>query len=144
MNDILNRVQTDFSKFQKSVSREGELLIEKLLDSANKAANSPGVVEKREKIERLFETQYKKFEPTLDRFYKDVKGTAEKYGVDVHKIEKSVIATTQNAARRFGFDWETTPATATDIPVDRAPKADGSHAESPKKKPGRKKGTKKA
>ncbi len=146
MNAILNRVQTDWTKIQKTLEKESEVLVDRLLTAANKAANNQAVLEKRRELERLVETQYKKFEPKLDRFYKDLKGTAEKYGVNVQKLEKGVIATTQSAARRF--NWNLSQSEAPLETEVAAPHVDEeeelAQSVSGKKKPGRKKGAKKA
>jgi hypothetical protein len=146
MNAILNRVQTDWTKFQKSLEKESEVLLDKIVTAANKAANNERVVEKRRNIEKMVESQYKKFEPTLDRIYKDLKGTAEKYGVNVQKIEKGVIATTQSAARRFNLSFAPAGASFETAPPAAPSHEDGEEVETPasKKKQGRKKGSKKA
>ena len=141
MSDILHRVQTDLSKLQKTIEKEGEVLLDKIKTAANKAASNKNVVEKRKEIGLLVEAQYKKFEPTLDRIYKDLKGTAEKYGVDVEKIENGVKATTERAAHHLGLG-KYSPTKAPKKAAEKAAEHLGSTGE--KKKPGRKKGAKKA
>ncbi len=101
MNEILTKVQTDLNKLQKTLEREGEVLISKIKDAATKAASNKSVVAKRKEFEKLVETQFKKFEPALDKFYKDLKVTAERYGVNLDKIEDRVKTTTGKATGRL-------------------------------------------
>jgi vacuolar-type H+-ATPase subunit E/Vma4 len=103
MNDLLTKVQTDLSKLQKTLEREGETLLKKIKEAADRAANNKNVVNGRKEIEKLVETQYKKFEPTIDRFYTDLKSTAKKYGVNLDTLEKSVKTTTAKAADHLPF-----------------------------------------
>ncbi len=95
MNDILAKVQKDLTKLQKTIEKEGEVLIGKLMTAANKATSNKNVVQKRKELEKLVETQIQKLEPAFEKFYTEVKSTAGKYGVDFEKIEKKVRASTK-------------------------------------------------
>lgn len=95
MNEILAKVQKDLSKLQKTIEKEGEVLLGKLMVAANKATNSKNVREKRKELERLVESQIQKLEPAFEKFYSEVKTTAGKYGVDIDKIEKKVRSKTR-------------------------------------------------
>lgn len=101
MNEILNKVQSDLGKLQKTLEREGEVLLSKLKDAANKAAANKSVQAKRKEIEKLVETQIKRFEPALDKFYSELKTTASKYGVDMEKVETKVRSAKEKAASTF-------------------------------------------
>ncbi len=101
MNEILNKVQSDLGKLQKTLEREGEMLLSKLKDAANKAAANKSVQAKRKEIEKLVETQIKRFEPALDKFYSELKTTASKYGVDMEKVETKVRSAKEKAASTF-------------------------------------------
>lgn len=90
MNEILNKVQKDLSKLQKTIESEGEVLLGKLVAVANKATSNKNVVAKRKELEKLVEKQISKLEPAFEKFYKEVKTTAGKYGVNIEKIEKKV------------------------------------------------------
>jgi len=90
MNEILNKVQKDLSKLQKTIETEGEILLGKLMSAANKATSNKNVVAKRKELEKLVESQIQKLEPAFEKFYKEVKTTAGKYGVDMEKIESKV------------------------------------------------------
>ncbi|HYX36536.1 MAG TPA: hypothetical protein VE954_25795 [Oligoflexus sp.] len=103
MNEILTKVQVDLNKLQKTLEREGEVLIGKIKDAANKAASNKSVVEKKKEFEKLVDTQIKKLEPAFDKFYKDLKVAAGKYGVNLEKLEKSVKTTTEKAASRLNM-----------------------------------------
>lgn len=102
MNEILNKVQNDLGKLQKTLEREGEMLLGKLKEVANKAASNKNVQAKREEIERLVEKQIKRFEPALDKFYSELKTTAGKYGVDMDKVETKVRDVKEKAEAKLG------------------------------------------
>ncbi len=110
MNEILNKVQVDLNKLQKTLEREGEVLISKIKDAANKAAQNKSVVEKKKEFEKLVDTQIKKLEPAFDKFYKELKVTAGKYGVNLERLEKRVKTTTEKAASRLNMQSKTTKA----------------------------------
>lgn len=113
MNDILNKVQTDLSKLQKTLEREGEVLVNRIKVVANKAATNKSVVAKKKEFEELVDSQIKKLEPAFDKFYNELKVTAGKYGVNLDKIEKSVKSTTEKAASKLHLkNKSTTPAKA--------------------------------
>jgi len=127
MSDLLTKVQTDLSKLQKTLEREGETILKKIKEAADRAANNKNVVNGRKEIERLVETQYKRFEPTIDRLYTDLKSTAKKDGVNLDTLEKSVKTTTAKAADNLPFRVVTSQPHKT--VVESAPKT-------PKKKTG--------
>ncbi len=99
MNEILSKVQKDLSKLQKTIEREGEVLIGKIVTAANKATTNKSVVQKRKELETLFEKQIERFEPAFEKFYTELKSTAGKYGVNLDKIEKKVRARTTRTAK---------------------------------------------
>lgn len=103
MNEILNKVQVDLNKLQKTLEREGEVLIGKIKEAANKAATNKSVVEKKKEFEKLVDTQIKKLEPAFDKFYKELKVAAGKYGVNLDKLEKNVKTTTKKAVSRLNI-----------------------------------------
>jgi|GEM_PF-2625978 len=103
MNEILTKVQVDLNKLQKTLEREGEVLISKIKDAANKAASNKSVVAKKQEFEKLVDTQIKKLEPAFDKFYSELKVTAGKYGVNLDKLEKSVKTTTEKAVSRLNL-----------------------------------------
>jgi activator of HSP90 ATPase len=110
MNEILTKVQVDLNKLQKTLEREGEVLIGKIKNAANKAASNKSVVEKKKEFEKLVDTQIKKLEPAFDKFYKELKVAAGKYGVNLDKLEKSVKTTTEKAASRLNMKTKSTKA----------------------------------
>jgi activator of HSP90 ATPase len=110
MNEILTKVQVDLNKLQKTLEREGEVLIGKIKKAANKAATNKSVVEKKKEFEKLVDTQIKKLEPAFDKFYKELKVAAGKYGVNLDKLEKSVKTTTEKAASRLNIQPKSTKA----------------------------------
>ena len=103
MNEILTKVQVDLNKLQKTLEREGEVLIGKIKEAANKAATNKNVVAKKKEFEKLVDTQIKKLEPAFDKFYKELKVTANKYGVNLEKFEEQVKTTTEKAASRLNL-----------------------------------------
>jgi hypothetical protein len=110
MNEILTKVQVDLNKLQKTLEREGEVLIGKIKEAANKAATNKSVVEKKKEFEKMVDTQIKKLEPAFDKFYKELKVAAGKYGVNLDKLEKSVKTTTEKAASRLNIQTKSTKA----------------------------------
>ena len=131
MNEILNKVQKDLSKLQKTIEAEGEILLGKLMSAANKATSNKNVVAKRKEIERLIEKQVAKLEPAFEKFYKEAKATAGKYGVNIEKIEKKVRSkaktkvksTKANAAKVKKTTSKAAPANSTKSAVGGAKKA---------------------
>ncbi len=120
MNEILTKVQVDLNKLQKTLEREGEVLISKIKEAANKAATNKSVVAKKKEFEKLVDTQIKKLEPAFDKFYQELKVTAGKYGVNLEKLEKSVKTTTEKAAVRLHLKTKVSKAkakTAAEKPV---------------------------
>jgi activator of HSP90 ATPase len=67
-------------------------------------------VEKKKEFEKLVDTQIKKLEPAFDKFYKELKVAAGKYGVNLDKLEKSVKTTTEKAASRLNIQPKSTKA----------------------------------
>ncbi len=100
MNEILAKVQKDLSKLQKTIEKEGEILLGKLMSAANKATSNKNVVQKRKEIEKLVESQIEKLEPAFEKFYTEVKTTAGRYGVDIEKIEKKVRTKTGSIKKK--------------------------------------------
>lgn len=133
MNEILNKVQKDLSKLQKTIEAEGEILLGKLMSAANKATSNKNVVAKRKEIERLIEKQVAKLEPAFEKFYKEAKATAGKYGVNIEKIEKKVRSkakvktktksTKPDAAKVKKTTSKAAPASSTKSAVGGAKKA---------------------
>ncbi len=103
MNEILTKVQVDLNKLQKTLEREGEVLISKIKDAANKATSNKSVVAKKQEFEKLVDSQIKKLEPAFDKFYSELKVTAGKYGVNLDKLEKKVKTTTEKAVSRLNL-----------------------------------------
>ncbi len=147
MNEILNKVQVDLNKLQKTLEREGEVLIGKIKEAANKAASNKNVVEKKKEFEKLVDTQIKKLEPAFDKFYKELKVAAGKYGVNLDKIEKSVKTTTEKAASRLNRTDKSTkakPKTSTTTTAASEKPASGASAKKSSTGARKKKASKKA
>jgi activator of HSP90 ATPase len=147
MNEILNKVQVDLNKLQKTLEREGEVLIGKIKEAANKAATNKNVVEKKKEFEKLVDTQIKKLEPAFDKFYKELKVAAGKYGVNLDKLEKSVKTTTEKAASRLTRKDKSTkvkPKTSTTTTATSEKSASGASAKKSSTGARKKKASKKA
>ncbi len=147
MNEILTKVQVDLNKLQKTLEREGEVLIGKIKDAANKAASNKSVVEKKKEFEKLVDTQIKKLEPAFDKFYKELKVAAGKYGVNLDKLEKSVKTTTEKAASRLNIQTKSTkakPKTSTTTTAASEKPASGASAKKSSTGARKKKASKKA
>ena len=107
MNEILNKVHVDLNKLQKTLEREGEVLISKIKDAANKAASNKNVVAGKKEFEKLVDTQIKKLEPAFNKLYKELKVTAGKYGVNLDKLQQDIKTTTEKAATRLHLKSKT-------------------------------------
>jgi septal ring factor EnvC (AmiA/AmiB activator) len=130
MNEILNKFQKDLSKLQKTIEAEGEVLLGKLMTAANKATSNKNVVAKRKELEKLVEKQISKLEPAFEKFYKEAKSTASKYGVSIDKIEnieKKVRskAKTKAKSKTTKADAGKVKKTATKAPASTAKSAVG-------------------
>ena len=86
MKDFIGRVQKDLVKLQKTLKKE----IDDLGQKIKSAAKAQTVGAKTREIERLLELRLKKFEPAIEKFYKEVKANAGKYGIDLGGLEKRV------------------------------------------------------
>ncbi len=96
MNSFISRVQKDLQKFQKTIEKEGEDLIEKIKTLGNQAKNA-SVAAKRRDVEKLLEKKVKDVVPVVERLFKEVKTNARKYGIDLGSLEDKV----RKSAARF-------------------------------------------
>ncbi len=101
MNELIARVQKDLNKLQKSLEKEGEILLKKIRKTAAKAEDN--VSHKKDEVAKLIQKQVKNFEPALEKFYKEIKTNAGKYGVDIDNLENRVKSTTQKAAAKLNL-----------------------------------------
>lgn len=99
MKELIGRLQKDLHSLQKTLAAE----IDELSTKLKNVAHSETVSAKTREIEKLLESKMKRFEPAMEKFYKDVKKNAEKYGIDLSGIEKKVkegIAATRKAGAK--------------------------------------------
>jgi hypothetical protein len=129
MKEILTKVQVDLDNLQKTLKREGEVLISKITDAANKAASNKSVVAKKQKFEKLVDSQIKKIEPAFDKFYSELKVTAGRYGVNLDKLEKRVKSTTEKAVSRLNLKTKA-PLAKTKAAVEKPMGSGGSNKKS--------------
>ncbi|MBC7532004.1 MAG: hypothetical protein H7318_10530 [Oligoflexus sp.] len=134
MNEILNKVQKDLSKLQKTIEAEGEILLGKLMSAANKATSNKNVVAKRKEIEKLIEKQVARLEPAFEKFYKEAKATAGKYGVNIEKIEKKVRSKVKTKAKSTKADAAKVKKTTSKAPPASSTKSAVGGAKKAKKK----------
>ncbi len=87
---IEKTIQKDFKVLQKTIEKEGNLLLTKIKQSANKAAANPNVQKTRKELERMVESNWKKFEPAVNQFFAGVRKNAGKYGIDISEFETRV------------------------------------------------------
>ena len=99
MNEMISRLQKDLHKLQNTFEKEGEILLERIRKTASQAEDN--VAHRREEVADLIEKQIKKFEPALEKFYKELKTNAARYGVDLSDIEDKVRSTTKKAAAKL-------------------------------------------
>jgi hypothetical protein len=106
MNDFVNKVQKELNKLQKTFEKEGEVLLKRIRTRAAQAETN--VSSRTKDISELIESQMKKIEPAFDKFYKELKTSAGKYGIDLGDIENRVRTTTKKAAARFNLGGKST------------------------------------
>jgi|GEM_PF-1013926 len=118
MKDFLKRVQADLSKLQhtlqndiaklqKTVEREGNELVKKVKATAKTIAKNQNVdkrvkeFEKRAKeLESFVNTKIEKLEPALNQFISGVRKNADKYGIDLSNLEKTLKTQLKKASAK--------------------------------------------
>lgn len=101
MNDFINKVQKELNKLQKTLEKEGEVMMKKIKTRAAKAETK--VSDRKKDISVLIDKQLQKFEPAVEKFYKELKTSAGKYGIDLTDIESKVKSTTRKAAKSLNL-----------------------------------------
>ena len=99
MNDFIGRVQKELNKLQKTLQKEGDDLVKKIRTAAKKK----NVPTRSDEVAELLETKMRTFEPALEKFYKEVKTNASKYGINLSPIEESLKKTTKKAADKLNI-----------------------------------------
>lgn len=101
-------MQKDLNRLQKTLEKEGDDLLKKIQKAAVKAKKDTGMSNKTREIEKLIETKIKKFEPALEKFYKEVKVSARKYGIDLTGLEEKMTTAKDKLAKKQTTKKKTT------------------------------------
>ena len=97
MNDLIKKIQKDLTKLQTTVEKEGEQLLKK----ANKLAKKKHIPMNVDDAADLLERQITKIEPAIEKFYKQLKEHADKYGIDLSGIESKILDKTEIAKSKL-------------------------------------------
>ena len=117
MKEFIGRVQKDLVKLQQTLKKE----IDDFGQKIKSAAKSRNVTAKTREIERLLETRLRKFEPAIEKFYKEVKANAGKYGIDLSGLERTV----KTARTKWKKGTGKTASTAAAVKKSSSPRAAG-------------------
>lgn len=91
MIDFVAKVQKDLKSLQKTLEKEGEDLVKKL----KQLTSQRNIDAAKKQMQTLVEAKLKKFEPAMRTLYKQILTNAQKAGIDVKNLEKSL----SNAAK---------------------------------------------
>jgi hypothetical protein len=97
VKDFLSKFQKDLDVLQSTIKKEGDDLVKKV----KQAANKDSIATKRADLEKLVEGKLKRFEPAINKFVKDLNKNAQKAGVDLTKLEKTVRSNLEQARERL-------------------------------------------
>ena len=97
MNDLIKKLQKDLTKLQSTFEKEGEQLLKK----ANKLAKDKHIPMNVDEATDLLERQITKLEPAIEKFYTQIKGHADKYGIDLSGIESKIMDKTAQAKEKL-------------------------------------------
>lgn len=99
MQDFVKRLQKDLGHLQKTLEKEGNDLVKKVKNAANKR----DLVAKGKDLEKLVEKKLKEFEPTFNKVVANIRKQAKKAGVDLDVLThraKSGITKAKATAKR--------------------------------------------
>ncbi len=94
MIDFVAKVQKDLKNLQKTLEKEGEDLIKKL----KQLTSQRNIDATKKQVQTLVENKLKKFEPAMRTLYKQVLSNAQKAGIDVKNLEKSLSSAAKTAS----------------------------------------------
>lgn len=97
IKEFIKQVQKDVSEFQKTVQKEGDVLVRKFKGAVNKKT----FIERGKEIEKLVETKMKQFEPALETFLMKITNQAERAGIDISDLERSVMSNFKKARTKL-------------------------------------------
>ena len=138
-------VETDLALLQKAVEKEAKVITAKV----KKFAGEKGLdkkakeLEKKDKeLEKFALKEYKKLEPSIHKFVKDLRENAQRVGFDVVKIEKELVHAAQAARAKVSGKKPSRPkATSTTSKTTAKAATVKPRANAPKKAPAKKAST---
>jgi len=98
MKDFLDKLQKDLTKLQKTIQKEGD----DLLKLAKRAGSKENLQARRTELETKVAEKVRQFEPTVQRFIKEVSANVKKAGIDVSQLEAKLSSAAKAAGDRFG------------------------------------------
>ena len=96
-------VQADLAMLQKAVEKEAKIISAKVKKFAGEKGldkKAKELEKKAKNLEKIALKEYKKLEPSIHKFVKDLKINAQRVGIDVNKIEKEIIQSAKAARDR--------------------------------------------
>ena len=86
MKKLIARIQSDISKLQDSVQKEGN----DLLDKIKKIDLKSNIEQTKTELKKVLTAKLKKIEPTYHTFVEELRKNVKKAGIDIDKIEKGI------------------------------------------------------
>ncbi|MEI8026553.1 MAG: hypothetical protein WCI18_09405 [Pseudomonadota bacterium] len=97
---ITEVVQADLATLQTMVEKEAKVISAKVRKYAGESGldkKAKEIEKKAKKLEKLAITEYKKIEPSIHKFVKELRDNAQRVGIDLDKIEKEIVHAAQSA-----------------------------------------------
>lgn len=138
---ITEVVQADLAILQTMVEKEAKVISAKVWKYAGESGldkKAKEIEKKAKKLEKLAITEYKKIEPSIHRFVKELRDNAQRVGIDVDKIEKEIVHAAQSAKAKVTGKKPSRTSTKTAARAKTSAKAPAKKAPAKKAAPARK------
>lgn len=86
MNSFITRLQKDLNKFQATIQKEGNDLLDKLKNLDLK----DNLEARRKDLEKVIDAKLGKLEPVYNKLMDEIRKNAKKAGIDLTKLEKQI------------------------------------------------------
>lgn len=108
-------VEADLAMLQKAVEKEAKVISAKVKKFAGERGldkKAKELEKKAKDLEKIALQEYKKLEPSIHKFVKDLKENAQRVGIDVVKLEKDIINAAQSARAKVSGKKPSRPKTS--------------------------------
>lgn len=115
MKSFVSRLKKDLSQLQDTLKKEGDLLIKNLKKTVETSETREAILTKTKDVEKVIEQRLKQFEPAINNFLTGVRTNAQKYGIDVNKVEARLSSAAKAARTKISNKTKKASATAKSV-----------------------------